>query len=337
MVRTRTIAVGLSLLLAATLSLRANTADELIAKADDHYFNLEHDESIELYKQALAARPGDPNICTAIATAVLYKELHRLGLLDSSGLNSDNRFLDEERPEPDPEAAAEFEQWLEKAEEFAEPLADKDPPETDARYAISNVYALRANYQFMVDKSYFAALRNGGRARKFSKRLIKDQPDFVDSYLVAGVHEYVIGSLPWAVKALVALGGVNGSKKTGEEYVQRVIQDGQRAKTQARILMALLHRREHRPLQAAELLTGLIEEFPRNYVLRLERASMYAQAQDPARSLEEYERVRKMIADSAPGYSRVPKWQREALDERIGELRDEVKQEQQTLAQAPGS
>ena len=87
-------------------------------------------------------------------------------------------------------------------------------------------------------------------------------PQYVDADLVGGVQEYVVGSLPWAIRALVAFGGIHGSKEKGRTWVERVATDGDSLQTEARVLLALLYRRERRPLDAAKVLEGLIRTIP---------------------------------------------------------------------------
>jgi hypothetical protein len=148
------------------------------------------------------------------------------------------------------------------------------------------------------------------------------------------VQEYVVGSLPWAIRALIALGGIRGSKQQGEEWVTMVADKGKLVRTEARMLLTLLYRRERRPLEAAGLLEGLIREFPRNYVLRLEFAAMYEDAQKFGRALEIFQQIRDLVESNAPGYGRMPERLRGALLRKIEELQ---KKEQAANTNRAGS
>jgi hypothetical protein len=185
-------------------------------------------------------------------------------MLETSAFKGDNQFLRQEKPQPDPALKEEFLSVLLDGRQLAEATLQKAPGDKMALYALSNSYGLEGNYDFMIDKTYFSALRNGGRARKYANDLIKKHPGFVDAYLVAGVHEYVVGSLPWIVKMMAAIGGIRGNKEKGETYVARVAREGELSRNEARSLLTLLLRRERRPLEAAKVLEGLIRDFPRN-------------------------------------------------------------------------
>ncbi len=100
------------------------------------------------------------------------------------------------------------------------------------------------------------------------------------------MNEYVVGSLPLPVKILAAIGGEHGSKSRGIEFVRRVAEHGDRDRDNARILLAVLYRREKRPLAAAALLESLLAEYPHNYLFELEMAQAYAEGRDFSRARE---------------------------------------------------
>jgi hypothetical protein len=314
-----------ALLAAPALASAATEAEaQYTRQGHDHYFNLEYDEAIASYRNALALNDADPNTYNHIATAVLFKELNRLGMLETSAFKEDNKFLDREKPEPDPEAAKRFLQYLLEGRRRAEAILEEEPRDRMAWFAQAQNYGLQANYQFMIEKSYISALRNGQRARGYSNRLRRHYPEFIDGYLVAGVQEYVVGSLPWAIRALISLGGIRGSKEKGEDWVEMVADKGQLVRTEARVLLTLLYRRERRPLEAADLLESLIAEFPRNYVLRLEMAAMYEDAEKLDRALEVFQHTQGLVKSNTPGYSRMPERLREALQRKIDQLQERL-------------
>ena len=66
-----------------------------------------------------------------------------------------------------------------KGREIAESGLKAGSADAMLLYAISNSFALESNYDFMIGRSYFAALRHANRANSFSKKLRKKHPDFV--------------------------------------------------------------------------------------------------------------------------------------------------------------
>ncbi len=293
---------------------------DYVAQGNNHYFNLEHDEALEDYYQAMRVRGESASIWNHIATTLLYRELNRLGKLETSAFRGDNAFIDEEKPQPDPEANEKFLGALHQARKLAEADLAKNPGDANALFSLSSNYALLANYEFMIDKSYFSALRNGTKARKYSEELIEKDPKFVDGYLVPGVQEYVVGSLPWAVKVLAAMGGVRGSKEKGQEWVERVAANGSQMQTEAKVLLTLLYRRENRPMDAVRVLEELISRYPRNYVLRLEMASMLLDAQEKEKALAAFRTTQRMVNGNENRFGRMPDRLKKALERKIEEL-----------------
>jgi tetratricopeptide (TPR) repeat protein len=321
-----------SLLLCFLASPSASRAADYRAAGHNHYFNLEYDEAIDAYNHLIAENPQDALAYNHLATALLFKELLRLGMLETSAFKGDNQFLRQEKPQPDPVLKEKFEKMLLEGRRLAEAVIAKSPDDKIALYVLSNNYGLQGNYDFMIDKSYFSALRNGSRARKYANRLIKKHPDFVDAYLVAGVHEYVVGSLPWIVKVMAAIGGIRGSKEKGERYVARVAQEGQLSRNEARSLLTILLRRERRPLEAAALLEGLIRDFPRNYVLSLELGAMYEDAGELEKALAVFRSVRQKVSANEHRFGRMPERSIEAVGRKIKDLEQQLANRKTTAA-----
>ena len=290
----------------------------------EHFFNLEYNEAITAYQHLIRQAPLDPRARNYLAVAVLYKELLRLGMLETSAFRGDNQFLDREKPEPDPAARARFLSLLQQARDLAQKGLERDPENYKLRYSLAANYGLQANYQFMIEKSYLAALRNGSKANKQSRILIEQHPELVDAYLVAGVYEYVVGSLPWAVRALIAVGGIRGDKNKGRRYVAQVAREGTLARDEARALLTILLRRERRPVEAAEVLTSIIQDFPRNYVLHLELAAMHLAADEKERALEVFRNVRRKVEANQDRFGRMPARARQALGRKIKQLEEEL-------------
>ena len=169
-------------------------------------------------------------------------------------------------------------------------------------------------------------MRHARRANGFSSELRKKHPDFVDAYLIAGVHQYVVGSLPFPVKVLIAFGGMRGDKKKGEAWVEKVAREGKVARNEARTLLALLRRREKKPLEAAAILSGLMDDFPRNYVIQLELGSIYLDAGKKEQALAMFRNIRRKRQEKAPGFERLSERALDALQRRIDALESELKQ-----------
>jgi tetratricopeptide (TPR) repeat protein len=291
---------------AVLLSSTLLAATDYRRTGDDHFYNLEYDQAIIDYTKLIQQNLDDPIPYNDLASAQMNKELSRLGLLDSSAVGRDNRFLRNGSPKADPKARALVLDTLDRGRRKAETMLTRDPRNTLALYSLCTNYGLRATYEFMVEKAWFAALRDGSKARFHCAQAQKSAPEFIDAYMVLGVYEYTAGSLPLAVK-LMAVGGLHGSKKKGIEYVGRVAQKGKYDRDAARVLLAVLYRRENRPLEAASVLQSLISDYPRNYLFWLELASMYSDAGQPERALCALRSLLQKVDDNSSGYRSLPR------------------------------
>ena len=196
---------------------------------------------------------------------------------------------------------------MERGRRAAEAQLARDPRDKQALYALCANYGLRATVEFTLEKAWFAALRSGSKARGYCDQVRKLDPNFIDAYLVLGVYEYAAGSLPMAVKMFGALSGIHGSKKKGIEYVSRVAQQGKYERNAARVLLAVLYRREKRPLDAARILEGLMAEYPRNYLFGIEIASDYADAKQPDRALSVLKNLLATAEQNPAAYRQLPR------------------------------
>ena len=279
-----------SLLAVLLFAMASQAGNNYRRSGDDHFYNLEYDQAIHDYTKLIAENPSDPIPYNDLASAYLYKEMYRLGLLDSSALGHGNRFL-HERIKADPNAEARIKQTLDRGQGVATALLARDKNSKEALYALCTNYALRADDEFMIQRAWITALRSGSRANNYCEQVLKLDPNFIDAYLTRGVFEYAAGSLPLPVRMLASIGGFHGSKKKGLEMVARVAREGNYERDSARILLAVLYRRERRPLDAARILESLSAQYPRGYIFRIELAAMYLEggqnvlAQNTLRSL----------------------------------------------------
>jgi len=280
-----------------------------------HLYNLEYDEAIADFAMLIETNPGDPISYNQLASAQLYKELYRLGLLDSSTFRR-NQNSPRGRPvEADPIAQRTFLETLERGQHVAENIIKYDRRNQLALYALCTDHALRSTYDFMIDKSWLSAARSGSSARGFCEEARKLDPAFIDSYLVLGIFEYAAGRLPLPVKLLAAVGGLRGSTNKGIEYITRVARQGNYDRDAARVALAVVFRREKRPKEAAAILEALMMDYPRNYLFGLELASIYTDVDRPERALDVLKSLLQSACDRFPRAT--VQMQAEALEERL--------------------
>jgi tetratricopeptide (TPR) repeat protein len=292
-------------LLAALAPLLASE-NPLETDGFEHFYNLEYEESIADFQRQIAAEPGNPQAYNHLAQAVLYREMLRSGALESQLVTGNNPFLRREKMNPSPAVERLFDESIEKAIQLGNAMVAKNPKDVAALYSLGVSFGLRANYSFLVRKAWMDALHDSTTSRKYHSQVTAIDPSFIDARLVQGAHDYIVGSLPWTMKMLGVLAGFHGDREGGIRTLRMVAQKGNSDRVDAEILLAVIYRRERRPLEAIPLLNSLVARYPRAYLFRFEQAQMYGDAGDEAHALEALNKIEELKAQGAAGYARVP-------------------------------
>jgi hypothetical protein len=108
---------------------------------------------------------------------------------------------------------------------------------------------------------------------------------------VVGVHNYVIGSLSWPVRASASIVGIGGNKKKGLNMLRQVASSGSLASTDAKIALALFLRREQAYEEALRLVQGMNATYPRSCLIALEYAHLLAASGRGPESIAAYRQI----------------------------------------------
>jgi tetratricopeptide (TPR) repeat protein len=293
-------------LLAAAIPV---AAQNLVDDGWDHFYNLEYDAALADFERALAQNPTSPDLHNHMAETIVFKEMFRNGALESEMVSGNNSLLRRARMNPSAETRARFLGEVGKSLSLCEARLKTSPNDAAALYAEGIAYGLRSDYFWVVEKSWYDSLRDATSARKAHNRVAELQPNNVDARLVQGLHDYIVGSLPWQYRMVGFLVGFHGDKEKGMRIVQDVAQNGKLDKVDAQIFLCALYRRENHPERAVPLVQELIRRYPRNYLLRLELSVMYSMAGDKVRGLEAVEEAAQLKRSHAPGFEQMP-WEK---------------------------
>ncbi len=256
----------------------------------DHFYNLEYDKAIRSFELVLEEHPEDPFAVNHLLSAVMFRELYRIGALDTE-LYAKNGFLDKKKYPIDTKAQARIKELMDQALTVCEQRLKSNPKDVDALYARGVIRGNRAMYIGLIDKAWFAALRSAVGARRDHERVLELAPDYADAKLIVGVHNYIMGSLPWTVKVAVSLIGLGGNKNRGLQYLYDDIKANGETSVDAKVALALFLRREERYPEALALVGGLVEAYPRNFLYGLEQALLLNAAGHGPEAIAAYRRL----------------------------------------------
>lgn len=247
--------------------------DPLADAAFEHFYNMDYDHAIQEFEKLLERRPNDPSAVNHLLSAVLMRELYRMGAMNTGEYSNDS-FIGQAHRIADPKVKERIKELVGRAENFEEQKLKTGPNNLDALYARGVTRAQFALYTALVERAWFSSLRNAVGARKDHERVLELDPNYVDAKLVMGTHNYVMGSLPWSVKAAVALVGLSGTKEKGLEYLRQVAESSGENSVDAKVVLSLFLRREHRYDEARVFMHDLGTRYPRNYLFPLEEANL---------------------------------------------------------------
>jgi tetratricopeptide (TPR) repeat protein len=248
-------------------------SDPLNASAFDHYYNLDYDRAVEEFDQVLRRHPNDPFAVNHVMTAILIRELYRMGAMNTGEYANDSFIGQAHRP-ADPKVKEQIKSLVQRAENLEEQELKSNPNDADAIYARGVTRAEFSIYTALIERAWFSALRNAVGARRDHERVLELDPNYVDAKLVVGTHYYVLGSLPWGVKVAVAMVGLSGSKDKGIQHLYDVAKGNGENSIDAQVVLSLFLRREHRYDEALGIMRGLIPLYPRNVLLALEEGNL---------------------------------------------------------------
>jgi tetratricopeptide (TPR) repeat protein len=163
---------------------------------------------------------------------------------------------------------------MEAALKAAQARLSKAPNDVEALYARGVTLGLRATYIALVEKAWLSALRSAIAARRDHERVLELDPGFADAKTSVGVHNYIAGSLPFAVKVAVSMVGLSGSKSKGIQYLYEAAAAKGETSADARVALCLFLRREQRFAEALVVARSLIADHPKNFLFATEEGNV---------------------------------------------------------------
>ncbi len=304
------VGAAVALLLAACLGLGSSSPPKLEDPATNPgfvaFYNDDFDSAIAYFDGEVKAHPDDPAQYNHLAQSILYREMFRDGALESELVSGNNPFLRRHKMEIGPEDRQRFEDCIRQSVQLSNARLARDSRDVLALYTLGVAHGLRANYLFLVEKAWMDALHEATAARKMNQQILEIDPNFVDARLILGLDQYLVGCLPFYLRAIGSVGGFHGNKKEGISQLEFVSQHGVMNRYDADVLLAVIYRREHSSKQAIPVLQDLARQFPCNYLFRFEQVQMYSDGGDKGAALKVLAEIDDLRRKGAPGYANIP-------------------------------
>jgi len=252
-------------------ALASPASDALRARASDQIYNLDRDQALATYREAIAADPLDAGAYRGLATALWLSITFRRGNMTVDDyLGGVNARPSKEWPAPPAETQAAFRDATDRAIALARKRLESNANDADAHYQVGAAVGLRASYTATVDGSALAAFRAAREAYDEHERVMALDPRRKDAGLIVGTYRYVVAVLAFPLRWMAYVAGFGGGKERGLRLVEEASEYASDTQTDARFALILIYNREHRYEDALKQLRILRDRYPRNRLVWLE-------------------------------------------------------------------
>ena len=281
--------------------------DPVVRDGYNHFYILDYETSIARFEEVIKAHPQEPIAYAYELQAMIFRELYHQDLLDTTYYAHDN-FLTNQRKVDIPAANRQRIEYLTNQTIF---LADQrlkaNPQDKNALFARGFAKGLHAAFITLAEHSWFAAARQGLSARNDSEQVIKIDPEYADAQMAIGIQQFAVASLPGFVRVVVGIAGVGGNKERGLKLLRISAEKGIITSVESRTTLSLFLRHDARYTEALAVQHGLAQQFPHDYLFRLEEANLAKDRGDGLGAIPIYKQV---IEDARkPGYFVDPRLQ----------------------------
>jgi hypothetical protein len=271
-----------------------------VRQAYQRFYILDYDGALARFMQVQEENPTNPLAVDYVLNTVIFRELYRLDLLDTTFYAHDG-FLNGKHPVTiDSAIETQVNSLYSRAVALSDQQLSSHPDDVDALFARGWARSLRAVYVAFMDRSFVSALHVALQARSDNEKVLKLDAQYIDAKLVVGIHQYIVGSLSFGLKLVAGAAGITGSKSKGIEDLREVGAKGVITNVEARTALGLFLRREAKYDEAIAVTRTLTDEYPRDFLFWLELANL---TKDAGRGPEAIAAYRRLLDQAKrPGY-----------------------------------
>jgi tetratricopeptide (TPR) repeat protein len=270
-------------------------------------YNLDYTTARAKFEEIRKRWPHHPAGDLYVANIIWLEHLYKLRRLQT-GLYQNESFYagfegskdNEQGDSVEAKVDREFRALMTTAKAKAMTLVNMNRNDPHARYYLGAVYSVMAAYEASTARKFWSALRNGSKGIDAHQQVLKMKPDYYDAYLSVGLYDYVIGNLPFAVKALIAMGGVRGNKERGIKQLNFIIENKAENADDARVMLIGIYQNENKPEAALAILQEFTQRYPNNFLFRLEFASVLSQLKRKDEAIAAFEALLKEAGSNSP-------------------------------------
>jgi tetratricopeptide (TPR) repeat protein len=271
-----------------------------VRQAHEHFYNLDYEGALTRFEAIQKANPQSAIATGYILMTLIFRELYRQDLLDTTYYAHDS-FLTSKRNVPVPPAVRErIESLTNSAIALTDQQIKANPNDANAYFARGYARGMHAAFITLCDHSYVAAARQGYASRGDSEQTLRIDPNYADAKMAIGIQQFAVASLPRFVRMMVGIAGVSGNKEKGLSLLRESAAQGIVTPIESRTALSLFLRHDARYPEAIVVQKGLADQYPHDYLFRLEVANLTKDSGNGPGAIAIY---REVLADAQkPGY-----------------------------------
>jgi tetratricopeptide (TPR) repeat protein len=270
-------------------------AAALRAKGLDQAYNLDHAEALATFKQLIAEAPDSP-VGYRLAAATLWIKL----LFEQGAVTVDDYLgqarADARRLPPTAALAAEFHDYLRRAQTLAERRAREHPDDPDSHFQLGAAFGFEASYTATVEGRLLASVGPARRAYAEHSRTLALSPARKDAGLLVGMYRCAVAELSGVPRLFAWFSGFSGDRAGGLRLVEDAARYPSDVQANALFTLVLLYNRAGRYDAALAEIRQLQARYPRNRLLLLEAGGTALRARRPAEARAWLEQGLAMLA-----------------------------------------
>jgi tetratricopeptide (TPR) repeat protein len=271
-----------------------------VRDAFDHFYILDYEGALSRFEAVQRANPQSVICIGNVLLTVVFRELYRQDLLDTTYYAHDS-FLTSRRNVPVPQDVRDrIESLTNQAVSLADQQIKANPNDANAYFARGYARGMHAAFITLADHSYVTAARQGLASRNDSEAALKIDPGYADAKMAIGIQQFAVASLPRFVRMVVGIAGVGGNKQKGIELLRESAAHGIVTPIESRTALSLFLRHDAQYPAAIVVQKGLADQFPHDYLFRIEVANLTKDAGNGPAAIAIYQAI---LADAQkPGY-----------------------------------
>ena len=271
-----------------------------VRDAFDHFYNMDYEGALARFERVAQAHPQEPLATDYVLYTVIFRELNRLDLLDTTFYANDGFLTGKHTVVEDTSVRDHVRELAGQAIAASESRLAVNSEDVNALYARGWARSLEATYVAMVERGFGSALHMALNARSDHVEVLRLDPNYVDANLVVGTYQYVVGALPFSFRLVVGIAGIKGNKEKGMEMLRLAAARGLTTSVEARTCMMLFLRRDAHYAEALAIAHSLAVQYPHGFLFQLEEANL---AKDAGSGMHAVDLYRHLITQAQqPGY-----------------------------------